>query len=841
MNIAEYSIRKKTVTLFIVALLVFGGIQAFFSLGMLEDPEFTIKTVVVMTPYPGATPAEVEEEVTEKVESALQKLGQVKEIRSLSQEGVSIVYMDVKDKYKAKDLPQIWDEVRRKINDMQSSLPPGAGPSYVNDDYGDVYGIYFALTGEGYSPADLRDFAEYLRKQLLLVDGVAKISTNGVESEAIYINVSRARMAEMGVSMGSILSTLQNQNLVKPTGNLRVGSEYIWINPTGTFTSVDEIGELQVLSASGALIRLKDFAEIRREYVDPPSAMMRFNGRDALGIGISSVPGGNVIDLGESVMKRVKELRSETPVGMELGLVYYQAGTVQESIKGFLVNLLEALAIVIAVLMIFMGVQSGVLMGGILLLTILATFIFMKLWGIDLQSISLGALIIALGMLVDNAIVVTDGILVRIQGGMDRTKAAGDIVKSTLWPLLGATFIAVLAFAPIGLSPDSTGEFCHSLFQVMAISLLLSWVLAITVTPLLCQMFLKVKGEAKSEDELYGGGFYSLYRSFLAMAIRHRYMTVLVMAGLLVVSVIGFGHVSQSFFPASESPRFILDYWRAEGTDIHDTSHDMRTIEEFLQGMDEVTQVTTFVGESGQRFVLTYPTVDSSSSYGRLIIELQNSRQMQPVMDKIQDYLSAQFPQGEFKLSAFSKGTSGDAKIQVRLLGQDPAVLRNLSEKIKSIYRASGDATNIKDDWRQIVKVLRPIVDETKARNAGLSRPDVNQAFEMALEGTTVGLYREQELLLPIKTRMDPRQVSQVSDLASIPVWSQTMGKSIPMGQIVTAVETVGQNPIIRRKNRLRTLTVECDPVIGEAGPLFEEIRPQVEALEVPQGYSMEW
>lgn len=841
MNIADYSIRKKTVTLFIVALLVLGGIVSFNNLGMLEDPEFTIKTVTVITTYPGATPAEVEEEVTEKVESALQKLSQVKEIRSLSEEGLSIVYMDVKDEFTAGDLPQIWDEVRRKINDMQIQLPPGAGPSLVNDDYGDVYGIYFALTGEGYSAADLRDFAEYLRKQLLLVPGVAKITTNGISNEAVYIDISRARMAEMGVSMTSILSTLQNQNLVQPTGNIKVGSEYIWINPTGTFTNVEEIGELQVRSASGALLRLKDFSEIKRDYVDPPSSLMRFNGRPAVGIGISNVSGGNVIDLGDRVMARIEELKLETPVGMELGLVYYQAETVHQSIKGFLINLLEALAIVIAVLMIFMGLQSGVLMGGILLLTILATFIFMKLYTIDLQSISLGALIIALGMLVDNAIVVTDGILIRIQGGMGRTEAASDIVKGTMWPLLGATIIAVLAFAPIGLSPDSTGEFCHSLFQVIAISLLLSWVLAITVTPLLCKMFLKVKGEAKSDQELYSGKFYLLYRNFLSLAIRRRWLTVAVLVGLLVLSVFGFGFVSRSFFPSSESPQFILDYWRTEGTHISDTSEDMRHIEEFMMGLEEVMQVSTFVGDAGLRFVLTYPTVDASSSFGRLIVELHNAKEMKPVKEKTQQFLAANFPQGEFKISSFSKGTSGDAKIQVRFVGNDPAVLRQLSEKVKAIFRASGNAMNIKDDWRQRVKVIRPVIDETKARNAGLSRTDINQALETAFDGTTVGLYREQELLLPIKARLFPSEVTGVSNLANIPVWSSITGKSIPMGQMVTRLETVGQDPIVRRKDRLRTLTVECDPIKGEAGPLFDQMRPLIEAIPLPPGYTLEW
>ncbi len=482
MNLAAFALRKQTLMVVLILMITGMGLLSFEKLGRLEDPTFTIKTALIITPYPGATPLEVEEEVTQTIEEAIKAMGQVKEIYSTSQEGLSFVYVDMKDTYKAPDLPQIWDALRKKINDVQGSLPPGAGPSIVRDDFGDVYGVFFAIHGAGYSQAQLRDYAQYLKKELLLCKDVAKIDFWGIQQEAIYIEFERARLAELGISRDQIYRTLQLQNVVQKSGHVDVDTEYMRITPTGEFKDEQAIADLLVGGATG-LIRLGDIATVYRDYIDPPRNLLRFNGQPAIGLGISTVARGNVITMGDSVAKKLEQLKNRQPPGISLDIIYYQSRVVTESVNAFLLNLAEAVVIVIGLLMVFMGWQSGLLIGITLILTILATLIGMFIMGIDLQKISLGALILALGMLVDNAIVVADGILVRVQGGSRRRAAAVDVVQENAWPLLGATLVAVLAFAAIGFSPGNVGEFCRSLFDVMALSLSISWIVAVTITP----------------------------------------------------------------------------------------------------------------------------------------------------------------------------------------------------------------------------------------------------------------------------------------------------------------------------------------------------------------------
>jgi len=659
MNIAEYSIQKRYVTWFFTVFLIIGGVFAYKGLGKLEDPAFTIKTAVVTTAYPGATPKEVEEEVTEVIERAAQQMGQVDKVRSLSQEGVSLVYVDIKDTYTAKDLPQIWDELRRKINDVQEQLPPGTSRSLVNDDYGDVYGVYFALTGEGYSYRELEDFADYLRKELLLVPGVASVEVTGIQKEAIYVEISRTKLSQLGISMEELFQVLKAQNFVVPSGKVRAGAEYIRITPTGEFSSVEQVGALLLASSSRVLIRLDDIATVTRNYIEPTRAMMRYNGSPAVGIGISNVEGGNVIAMGEAIKKRLKELEPQTPIGMNLGLIYYQSDTVQKAINNFLLNLLEALGIVIAILLIFMGFRSGMLIGGGLLLTIFATFIAMKLVRIDLHSISLGALIVALGMLVDNAIVVADGLLVRIQSGEDRISSAVGVVTQTQWPLLGATFIAVIAFAPIGLSPDSTGEFCQSLFQVVGISLIISWVLAVTVTPVAGVRFLKTSAKAEIP---YDTKLYRMYRRFLKACIRKRKVTILVMVCLLGSALIGFTFVDQSFFPSSTSPLFTVEFWRPRGAYIEETQRGVEKVEAFVLKQPETVSVASYVGQGALRFILTYTPSDSSDSYGHLIVEAKGLKSAESLRRKLENFMNIEMPDIDPRIRSFSKGTGGGAK-----------------------------------------------------------------------------------------------------------------------------------------------------------------------------------
>lgn len=839
MNLAEFSIRKRTVTWFFTVLIAVGGIWAYNGLGKLEDPSFTIKTAVIATPYPGASPLEVENEVTALIESAAQKLGQTDKVRSLSKEGLSMVYVDIKPSYTARDLPQIWDELRRKVTDVQTQLPPGAGPSLVNDDYGDVYGVYYALTGEGYTFRELEDHADLLRRELLLVEGVANVEIAGVQTETIYVEIDRSRMAQLGIGTQEIFNLLQAQNIVTGSGSAEVGPELIRISPSGYFSSVDALSSLLLRGGDGRSIRLGDLATIKRGYVDPPSKAMRYNGRPALGIGISNVDGGNVIHIGEAVHKRIQELVGLTPVGMELGMIYYQADTVADSIRDFVTNLLEALVIVIGILLIFMGFRSGILIGAVLLLTILVTFIAMRIMSIDLHSISLGALIIALGMLVDNAIVVADGILVGVQKGQDGASAAIDVVNQTQVPLLGATIIAAIAFAPIGLSPDSTGEFCKSLFQVVSISLLLSWVLAVTVTPLLGIAILK-GNTAETAVDPYDTPLYRAYRRFLVFCLSRRKMVLLIVAGLMVLSFVGFGFVDKSFFPSSTSPMFTVDFWTQRGTSVEATLKEVRIMEEFLLSQPEIESVASYAGEGALRFILTYTPGDPASDYGHLVVTAKDSEGAEALKGRLADFVRTNQPHLDPRIRSFAKGTSSGAKVQVRFLGKEPLHLRRLAGKATEVFASDPDAVNIRNDWGERAKVIRPELNDS-VQLLGLSRQDVANAVKMAFTGVTAGLYREGEKLLPIVARLPHSERGSVESLEETQIWSALNRRYIPFSQFISRIDTVAEDSFVYRLNRKKSLTVECDSATDRSGALFTRLRPQIEAIPLPHGVEMEW
>lgn len=839
MNLAEFSIRKRTVTWFFTVLIAVGGIWAYNGLGKLEDPSFTIKTAVIATSYPGASPLEVENEVTALIESAAQKLGQTDKVRSLSKEGLSMVYVDIKPSYTARDLPQIWDELRRKVTDVQTQLPPGAGPSLVNDDYGDVYGVYYALTGEGYTFRELEDHADLLRRELLLVEGVANVEIAGVQTETIYVEIDRSRMAQLGIGTQEIFNLLQAQNIVTGSGSAEVGPELIRISPSGYFSSVDALSSLLLRGGDGRSIRLGDLATIKRGYVDPPSKAMRYNGRPALGIGISNVDGGNVIHIGEAVHKRIQELVGLTPVGMELGMIYYQADTVADSIRDFVTNLLEALVIVIGILLIFMGFRSGILIGAVLLLTILVTFIAMRIMSIDLHSISLGALIIALGMLVDNAIVVADGILVGVQKGQDGASAAIDVVNQTQVPLLGATIIAAIAFAPIGLSPDSTGEFCKSLFQVVSISLLLSWVLAVTVTPLLGIAILK-GNTAETAVDPYDTPLYRAYRRFLVFCLSRRKMVLLIVAGLMVLSFVGFGFVDKSFFPSSTSPMFTVDFWTQRGTSVEATLKEVRIMEEFLLSQPEIESVASYAGEGALRFILTYTPGDPASDYGHLVVTAKDSEGAEALKGRLADFVRTNQPHLDPRIRSFAKGTSSGAKVQVRFLGKEPLHLRRLAGKATEVFASDPDAVNIRNDWGERAKVIRPELNDS-VQLLGLSRQDVANAVKMAFTGVTAGLYREGEKLLPIVARLPHSERGSVESLEETQIWSALNRRYIPFSQFISRIDTVAEDSFVYRLNRKKSLTVECDSATDRSGALFTRLRPQIEAIPLPHGVEMEW
>ncbi|EGQ9177904.1 efflux RND transporter permease subunit VmeI [Vibrio alginolyticus] len=847
-GIAAYFIRNRVISWMVALIFLIGGIAAFFGLGRLEDPAFTIKDAMVVTSYPGATPQQVEEEVTYPIEKAIQQLTYVDEVNSISSRGLSQITVTMKNNYGPDDLPQIWDELRRKVNDLKGTLPPGVNEPQVIDDFGDVYGILLAVTGDGYSYKELLDYVDYLRRELELVDGVSKVSVSGQQQEQVFIEVSMKKLSSIGLAPDTVFNLLSTQNVVSDAGAIRIGDEYIRIQPTGEFQSVEELGDL-LITESGAqgLIFLKDVAEIKRGYVEVPSNIINFNGSLALNVGVSFAEGVNVVEVGKAFEHRLAELKYQQPVGIEISEIYSQPKEVDKSVSGFVVSLAQAVGIVIIVLLFFMGLRSGLLIGLILLLTVLGTFIFMKYLAIDLQRISLGALVIALGMLVDNAIVVVEGILIGTQKGRTRLQAATDIVTQTKWPLLGATVIAVTAFAPIGLSEDSTGEYCGTLFTVLLISLMLSWFTAISLTPFFADIFFKgqkIKQGEGEENEPYNGVIFVIYKKFLQFCMRRAWFTVVVLIAGLAASVYGFTFVKQAFFPSSTTPIFQLDVWMPEGTDIRATNTTLKELESWLAKQEHVDHITTTAGKGLQRFMLTYAPEKSYAAYGEITTRMENYEALKPLMAKFREYLKANYPEINYKLKQIELGPGGGAKIEARIIGSDPTVLRTIAAQVKDIMYADPQATNIRHDWRERTQVLEPQFNESQARRYGITKSDVDDFLSMSFSGMTIGLYRDGTTLMPIVARLPEDERIDIRNIEGMKIWSPAQSEFIPLQQVTMGYDMRWEDPIIVRKNRKRMLTVMADPdILGEetASTLQKRLQPQIEAIQMPPGYSLEW
>ncbi|MCG7942303.1 MAG: efflux RND transporter permease subunit, partial [Candidatus Thiodiazotropha taylori] len=843
MNIGEYSVRTPVISWLLVIILVGGGLLSFDKMGKLEDPAFTIKNAKVITLYPGASAQEVQDEVTYHIEDAIQRLEQVKRINmSISRPGMSDISIEFKDKYRGDDFPDIYDELRRKIVDMKNKLPPGAQDPMVIDDFGDVFGVYLALTGQGYSWRDLWDFADYLKQELVLVPGIRKVSIGGEQKEVIYVDMSRERLGELGISPSSIAQLLESQNAVVTAGHGNVQRQRLRIVPSGELESVTAIGDILVSSDDKRLIYLKDIATITRAYDAVPSQHYYLNGKPALTIGVSMLTGENVVAVGERLRSRVEQLIPNIPIGMEIKEIYNQPAEVDKSVSGFIVSVGQAVAIVIVVLLAFMGLRVGLIIGAVLLITVSGTLLLMYLDGIELQRISLGALVIALGMLVDNAIVVAEGMLVRMKSGMQAAQAARETVGKTIWALLGGTIIGILAFSAIGLSQDSTGEFANSLFWVILYSLLLSWITAISTTPLLCALLLKPgTGTADQSEDPYGGGVFKLFRTLVDRAIRLRWMTVSFVIGLFVLAVIGFGSVKQAFFPESNTPMFFVDIWQIEGTDIRATREDTLQINQFLLEQEGVEQTSITIGGGHQRFTLVYNPKETSSVYSQIIVKTDTRERIAEVWEKVDRHMKEHYPWTDPIIKSLRIGPGRDSKIEARFQGPDPVVLRKLSLQAQQIMRADPEAKDIRDDWRQPVKVIRPIFNEQVGRQLGITRESLAYALQYAMDGTPVGQFRDGIRVLPIYMRASEDERSDVGNLRDIVLWSPVLNQSVPAAQVVNGFETVFENPLIRSRDRIQTIIAQCNPTGELATPLFSRLKPQIEAIELPPGYSFSW
>ncbi len=840
MNIAKYSVNNRVVIWVAVFFSLVGGVFSYTKLAKLEDAEFTLKTALVVTSYKGASPHEVELEVTDVIEQAVQATQGLDFIESESKEGLSIVTVEIKGNKKTAEMPQIWDDLRRKVNDCRVHLPRTAYPM-VLDDFGDVFGVFLSLSGDDYSYAELHDYSAMLKRELLTVKGVAKVKLFGTKTESIEINLLSSRMASFGINPGQVIGILTDLNSRWDNGQMDVDGQRIKIRDRSSFKTVEEVGELVIQDYSKQQIKLKDIAEIKESYQEPVKNLMRFNGKESIGIGVAMSWGVNVMDVGEDIDMRLEALNAQLPVGLNIEKVYFQSDEVAESNRLFMTNLAESVTIVVLILLLFMGLRSGLLIGSGLILTILATFIVMLAGDIALQRTSLAAIIVAMGMLVDNAIVVTDGALVALQRGHSRRKSALMGAESTIWPLFGATLIAILAFLPIFMAPGSVGEICKSMFQVLAISLGLSWLFAVTQNVLFSDVFLKVSKNSKDKEPFSGKG-YKIFEKLLMKVLSHRFISLGVVILVLIGSLMVFTKVKKPFFVELTKPLVTVNYWMPEGTDIQKVEADIKEIEKYVMGLEHVTSVTAAIGESLPRYILMAEVVKNNSSYAQLLVRTDEFDNLDGVRKKIDTYIKENYSAANEHSKLLLGGPPLEFKIEARFMGPDPEVLHKLADQAKDIMRQEKLAINVRDDWRQKVMTWEPVYNQEKGRRANVTRQQMSIALQTANDGAVVGRFYDGERAQSILLKMVDDTHDQNNQLQYLPVWGGGPTSTI-LDQVLDGAKMGWEDPVIRRYNRRRSITAQCDPISSDVtgDQLLAKLKDKIEAIPLPEGYYMMW
>lgn len=835
MNIAKASIDRPILTWLIMLAALLGGIWGFFTLGRLEDPAFTIKTAVVVTEYPGASAAQVAREVSEPLESEIQKMSEMKEVRSVNRPGQSRITVDMKDQYDGEELPEIWTKLRNRVSTVR--LPTGVGTPFVNEGFGDVYGIYYAVTAPGFSDAEINNLATFLRRELLTVDGVADVSLSGVPDEVIYVEPDLVLTTNLNVPPSAIQGALATANSVVDGGSIQDEDGRTLIQGPDGYDTVQEIAGLTV-GVGGELLNLFDFSEVRRAREETPDMLIRHNRVEAFTVGVAGIGTENIVDVGKRADAKLDELAPQIPVGVELQPIYQQHVVVEEASNAFLINLAMSVSIVVAVLAVFMGWRAAIVVGVTLLLTVVGTLFFMSVFSIEMERISLGALIIAMGMLVDNAIVVAEGMQIAMRRGKDSRAAADEAASKTQIPLLGATVIGIMAFAGIGLSPDATGEFLFSLFAVIGISLLLSWVLALTATPLLGHYFFK-RASGEGEDA-YGGVFFRLYAGTLRAALRVWWLVIAALVAITVVCFMLFGQIKQQFFPDSNTPLFFVHYKLDQGASIQETSGDIRILEDWLAGQEDVVSATAYVGQGAERFMLTYQSEDPNPSYGHIIVRTDRIEEIPPLISDLEAFAARALPQGEFRAKRLAFGPGGGDPIEARFSGSDPHVLRDLAdEAMVRLTEASDNIVTPRIDWREQELVLKPVYATDRAQEAGITRDDITSILRFATTGIDAGVYREGDRQIPIVLRAKPEDNLALTDHM---VYSQNAQSFVPLEQVTDGLTFEAQNTLLKRRDRLLTITVGADIVKGlTAAQVQAEVTQTIEDMELPSGYKMEW
>ena len=840
MKLVKYFLSKKPVTILLLVLVLAGGLLAYVKMGKLEDAPFTIKQALVLTPYPGASPSEVQSQVTDVLEESIQALGELYYLKTENRAGLSKITVYVKKETRADEMQQLWDKLRRKVSDVQSKLPEGAGPSVVNDDFGDVLGVFYGLTGSGHSYRELEDEAKLIKNEILKVKDVAKVEIYGTQTPTIDISVSPSVMARSGITMADIARAFEAQNKVVDAGGIDVGSNRLRIESTGNFYSLDDIRNLTIVSRTGEHFRLADITRIEESYQTPASNLMRINGQPAVGIAISTVPTGNVVDMAAAVKESLQQMSGSMPEGFELVTLYDQGYESAVANQGFILNLIISVLTVVAILLFFIGFKNGLLIGSGLVFSIFATLIVMLCTDIALQRMSLAAIIIAMGMLVDNAIVVSDSALVNMQRGMRKRVAIMRACSSTALPLLAATIIAILTFLPIYFSPHITGELLSSLVIVIGVSLMFSWVFALMQTPFFIQEFVRRPRPEELKSTLFDGKYYNMFRRSLHWVIKHRYATIACMVLLLVLSAWSFKFIPKVFVPALDKQYFTVDVWLPEGSNIDETGKLAEEMAEYIRTHGEAEMVSTFIGRTPPRYYLSNVAFGPQSNYTQLLVKCHTSEESHRLNAALQDSIRLKFPGPLIKVNKFELSPLTEAVIEARFLGPDPAVLDSLVGQAIEIMRRNPKVADARNEWGNMALMLRPVYDPVKAGELGITKAQMMQSVKSISDGVPVGIYRDNEKKVPVLLKSEGYDITDAASLGNFSVWNGE--RSAPLSQVTERIETTWEFPQMRTYNRQLSMAAMCGVKPGHTmAEVHGEIRSEIEAMPLPPGYTFFW
>ena len=842
MNLPVYSLENKKIIYFFLAIMLIGGIYSFFKLPKKEDSPFVIKQAVLVTQYPGATPQEVEKLITEPIEREIQSMSDVFQIKSESYFGMSKISIELQPTLAPDYMPVKWDELRRKVANIQPRLPSGASAINVSDDFGDVFGIYYALTAdEGFTYDDMRDWAQKIKTELTPIQGVQKVYLFAEQTQVVNVRISVPKLANLGIDPNSIQQVLQTQNLLVNTGEIMTGTYQLRVRAEGTYKSIEDIRDQLIVTKGGGEVRLGDIATIERGYMDPPSNLMRVDGKRAIGIGVATGAKDDVVAVGDAVAEHLKEMEQLFPIGMELKTIYPENQIANEANNGFILNLIESLLIVIVIIFLVMGSRAGMLVGSSLLFSVGGTLLIMLIWGVGLNRTSLAAFIIAMGMLVDNAIVVTDNAQVGIKRGLSRYQALVDGATKPQWALLGATFIAVCSFLPMYLAPASVAEIVKPLFIVLGVSLGLSWILALTQTTTFGNFILKEAKPGESKDP-YDTKLYHKFENVLGRLIKRRYLTLTSVVATLFLSLFIMSIMPQSFFPIMNKPYFRADLIFPEGYGIDDVERNVIKIEEYLKNNDKIKSYSFTLGGSPVRYYLASSSIGPKPNFANVLIETKDAKDAQSEENKFYEYMVANYPDILTRSALFALSPLPDAAIEIGFVGDNIDTLVALTQRAQEIARKNDMVMEVRNSWGNKVPVWKPLYSQEKGLRLGITRQQMAYSLRSATNGVPLGEYREGDVFMPILLKDADRDSMNLNDIKTLPVYS-AKGRSVKVEQVIDDFSLDYEYSVVKRYNRQRYMMMQCEPKRGANtmaafSQLWQDIQQEV---QVPEGYKLQY